>query len=462
MVSLLPMDCLSPLTDSQTRVKCTLELLPAELRIAILFHCPDLDSILALAHASPLFYHAYRHFREDLLTYALYAEYDGIVDITDSIVALRSRNLHASVPANSDKIYSLLDQWRRHGEIRSLDLASASDLPDRPINFDEVLRLLRLHKIMKFCLDGFCSSMPCPEWANKKHWNTDVLPIKLSRVEKTRFFRGLYRLQIYGNIFGPLQRQPVYREEDYDDEYGEWVDITFDLEEAWRVFFGTMTPWEFQELRCVWQYIYEQYNEPYAEVAVYFYKFKSYGLMEHIPKDQIDPLPVNTWVLDADELSGTSFRHQPPLANMGPAFFYKFMSKSDFRHRRDLILVNTRFPLQYFPDIWPHYEDVDEEFPLPLLYPADWFDLGVNLESTKRLWAKLPPSEGPNHAFIALWMLNSWGSWDPGTLESMYWPDGGAASDHWQWAYAIWDYERLIEWKAPLRALNGASLCQLY
>lgn len=85
----------------------------------------------------------------------------------------------------------------------------------------------------------------------------------LSETEKVCYLRGFYRLQIFANIFGPIEF-PV---QEFNAEQGDnWADKTFTMEEAWRVLFGTMAPWEVAELGCVFQYVHGRYTEPYNEL----------------------------------------------------------------------------------------------------------------------------------------------------------------------------------------------------
>lgn len=135
------------------RDKCSLEELPVELRILILSSVSDLDSLQSIVFASPACHHAYRRARAELLRNVLYKKYNGLVDVTDAVTAIRSKGIHASLPESKGGITSLLDTRRRYDEIRRLRLPSAASVPDTPANVDETLQLLDLHRIAAFLLD---------------------------------------------------------------------------------------------------------------------------------------------------------------------------------------------------------------------------------------------------------------------------------------------------------------------
>lgn len=127
------------------------------------------------------------------------------MDVTDAITAVRSKKLHASLPANKEKIISLLDTRRRSDEIRGLRLPSAAIVPDTPANIDEIIQLIDLHRIATFLIDDYCKCAPCPKWMDREKWKNNTLPLDLYKTEKVRWLRGFYRLQIFAYIFGPTE-----------------------------------------------------------------------------------------------------------------------------------------------------------------------------------------------------------------------------------------------------------------
>lgn len=126
------------------------------------------------------------------------------------------------------------------------------------------------------------------------------------------------------------------------------------------------------------------------------------------------------------------------MASIGPRLLYKVLNGT-YRERRDLIVTNLRnVPSPILFDL------ILPEFVYPLIYPADEKYDPDDLESAL---PKLPPLEQPNLAWSRYW----WG----GVLASReYFMDMplcfGCNKSRWDWGYAIWDTEKLLEWQAPL------------
>ena len=356
------------------------------------------------------------------------------MDITDAITAIRSNGLHASLPSNKERIISLLDTRRRGVEIRRLGLASAPSVPNTPASPDEIVQLLDLHRIAIFLLNDYCNSAPNPKWMDQAKWNNEVLPLHLSETEKVRWFRGFYRLQIFANIFGPIEFLPY---EFNGDKRDYWVDETFTIEQAWRVLFGTMAPWEVAEVGCVFRYLYEKYTGPYNEIAD---RLARYGrvTMDSLPQGFQIPVSCIQW--DATDLTTRAVENLPTLASMGPTFLYRFLHQESALDRRNLILANGRPSLSSLPDICP-----GSDGSLPLLYPADRFNFGADLDGLKNLLATLPPSERPN-LLCDRYFLCFYDESD--VFEEMF--DVQLGSALWRWGYALWDDERLQEWNPPM------------
>jgi len=253
------------------QVEPTLEGLPMELRIHILFKTHDLSSLRSLVFASPKYHQAYQFVRHELLQNLLKTSYDGLVDIADAIAAVRSRGLYAVHESFRERIIALLDERRRSDDIHQLSVSSTEILPDQPANVDETIQLLHLHRMASFLLEDYSRTAMCPKWMESAKWNDEILPIKLSKTEKRRFLRAFYRLQIYGNLFGPIEiplnTEPPETENDwtYKRVWDPGPPI-FSEEEVWRFFFAT-TPWEVEELCCFWRHCYTRWAAPYFEIA---------------------------------------------------------------------------------------------------------------------------------------------------------------------------------------------------
>jgi hypothetical protein len=135
--------------------------------------------------------------------------------------------------------------------------------------------------------------------------------------------------------------------------------------------------------------------------------------------------------------------HREILAYMVPTFLVKILREQDFRTRRDLLLANIVIHNHSFAEYWPK-PSWNEAGALPLLYPADRFDFGTDVSGLKAYLETLPLHERPNIAWTQQWLDAELES--PQVFEDMY--SYAPNSRCWNWGYAIWDDERLIEWGA--------------
>ncbi|GFF55003.1 hypothetical protein IFM51744_08517 [Aspergillus udagawae] len=422
----------------------TFEGLPVELQISILFNIDDLDSLRSLVFASPTYHRAYQLVRQELLYTLLQRSYNGLVDIADAVAAVRSRGLYAVKLSNRAKIIAVLDSRRRSEEIRRLRLSSWP-FPDEPADIEETTQLLHLHRMATFLLDDYSRTAARPEWMDLEEWKNEI-PLTLSRMEQRRFLRAFYRMQIYGNIFGhieiPLGADDVEEENDwFADTRGRTP--TFTDEETWRLFFGPMAPWEVEEFSCFWQHCYHRWTDPYREIAKSLAAYAANGVIwfSDLPPEERPPL--NRCGLDVDHLPVHENEQRKILAHMVPTFLVKMLREPDFRTRRDLLLANTVILNHSFVDYWPkpNWEDPGA---LPLLYPADRFNFGTDVSGLKAYLETLPPHERPNIAWTQRWLDAALEY--PQVFEDMY--SYAPYCRCWEWGYAIWDEERLIEWDA--------------
>ncbi|RHZ58018.1 uncharacterized protein CDV56_107874 [Aspergillus thermomutatus] len=371
----------------------------------------------------------------------LQSSYDGLVDIADAVAAVRSRGLYAVKPSNRAKIIALLDSRRRSEEIRRLGLSSWP-FPDEPADIEETIQLLHLHRMATFLLDDYSRTATRPEWMDLERWKDEILPLTLSRTEQRRFLRAFYRMQIYGNIFGPIEL-PLGA--DYPEEENDWFEgtrrtPTFMDEETWRLFFGPMAPWEVEEFSCFWRHCYHRWAEPYREISK---SLVAYGVTFFCDLPPEERPPLDRCSLDLDHLDVHENDQREILAYMVPTFLVKMLRQQNFRTRRDLLLANTVVLTHSFVEYWPKpsWEDPGA---LPLLYPADRFNFGADFSGLKSYLETLPPHERPNVAWTQRWLEERQDS--PQLFEDMY--SYATYSPRWDWGYAVWDGQRLIEWGA--------------
>jgi hypothetical protein len=423
------------------KAKPTLEDLPTELLILILLEIPDLASLKSIVLSSPIFHQAYLPVRQEALCGIVKNQW-GVL-LADAITAIRSRGLLFST--HKHEAIRLLDTWRRKEEIR--DLALGSSIPiDEPDNLEEIFHLLYLHKVFHFFLDDYAKNVPRPPWMENEEWETSVIPIKLSQTEKHRFLRALCRLQTYEHIFGLPERleSGIWIDNDWRNTKQKSSSSMSPNEEAYRVFFGPMPPWEYHEMGCVWTYFKTLFEPIYKEMSASLRDLVEkhmskddplYEFFEFLPEEVMPPWDNLQSLHDLEDLRYRS----KSLATMGPDFVYRLLHGTPLI-RRDMVMLNASLAeLSNFPPVW-----LEEEQKLPFLYPADRHAV----RDYEQFWSTLPSIEQPNLGWKELYLLPT--SQTPvETLEDvvdMQGEDGGI----WCWGAAIFDDERFTAWKAPL------------
>jgi hypothetical protein len=214
-----------------------------ELKVHVLHSIPDLPTLRNLILASPDYHRVYLVWRSSILLGLLKQQYErDHVDIAHAVAAVRSKGLYAEVLGNKDRIVAFLDGHRRGQDVSA----------DKPVNLEEIIKLLRLHEASIYFLNEYSLNAPCPDWINITKWSTQVLPLRLSDTEKGRFLRAFYHIETYSNIFGA----PELSEAEADHRGDHWMSVSLDIYyEICPLFLATMAPWELEEFSCVWTYL---------------------------------------------------------------------------------------------------------------------------------------------------------------------------------------------------------------
>lgn len=358
----------------------------------------------------------------------------------DAIAAVRSRGL--DFKHHREEAIALLDTWRRKEEIKGLTPGSSSRI-DEPCSLEEIESLFYFHDLIRFFVNDYATNAPRPAWIEQHEWEQNILPIELSHTEDYRLSRAICRFQIHANIFGRIECQDEANREFNDWDHCEDENSPFHSadEEAWRLFFGTMPPWESHEIGCVWAYFQTKFDPVYKEITAGLQDLlekhadKESGLGERF--EFLPPEVEPPWWGDIESLDDLECpeRFSGPLAAMGPDFMYRMLRGTPLV-RRDLIMANSIDWGDPFIGM-----SLDDEERFPLLYPADRHAV----EDYEQLWSTLPSFEQPNLG----WKLNHLKPRSGDTFEWVF-DIQGEEEDAWAWGLAIWDGERLQAWHAPI------------
>lgn len=456
-----------------------METLPKELLIQILQRLPDLEHVQKLILSSSSCYEAYRISQYSILHTHVEKLFSSPYNLREALLVIRSREL--SFCSHKEEALALLDAWRRREEIKQLTLRSAAEkfTLEQPVNLEETIDLIHLHKQLRFFLDDYPTAISQPPWLERQQWEIDIRPhIQMSPVEQVRFLRALCRLYILKNLFGPIDRDS---ETSLDEElklgfgpdhsvYSEGFHTFMD---AYRCFYGIFPHWEHQEMGCVNRYLRDRLDPIYESIYNDFDKIVESGvdetLAENVGQNEIQiPLSARSFLLNGcfsrNASSSVSpwrlFEQRRQLTSLmiswGPDLAYELIKAP--RERR-WALVWNRLPIGSHPNYpTPHELFPGREIPvitpvekIPHIYPADQHERRSDF---RQFWSTLPATEQPSAGWKALCL----GQEDLGL--SYEWAMlsidlNQVERDNWGWGYALWDEQRLKEWEFPrLEAQN--------
>ena len=205
----------------------TLETLPPEIRRQILFMTADLEDLRALVLASPIFYQQYLLDRKPLLSAALITELESPILLADAYAVQTSSSLYPPGVLKPDPVLTrrFLGGYSAQRATTSsalLQQASETDLAAM-VNFYRCL----VRPLVTECAARFLSN----------HNASPELGV-VSKTERLRLSRALYRFQLYCNLFGPGLPGGRLRVGVYEVE----VQIRF---------FGLFESWEVEEIDCL-------------------------------------------------------------------------------------------------------------------------------------------------------------------------------------------------------------------
>lgn len=375
--------------------------------------------------------------REQVLSCILQKQYGELLG--EAIAVIRSRGLFFA--KYKEEAIALLDTWRRRQEIS--ELALSSPRLDKPSNMEEILGLIHFWKAVQFFLEDYAMKPPRPKWIEPYRWDK-MLPIELSDNERHRFLRALCRLQTHSNIFADPERDPKAHLPWADNDWYR-VGGRRSSEEEYRVFYGTLPRWEYDEMGCVWAYLKTKFSPVYEVVSdsvrdlLEKHGNAAPGFLDHLedlelPPEEIPPCYCINSIRDLEDLP----RRTGALAALGPSFLYHLLHAKPLV-QRDMVLANATSYGETF--IGGTGMAVLEDQMLPLIYPADRHAV----PNFDHFWSTLPPLERPNLAWrnVYLWAHTPEDNFED-AVDLI-----GEQETGWDWGIAIWDDERLKSWKAP-------------
>jgi hypothetical protein len=363
-------------------------------------------------------------------------QYGAILDLSEAITAIRSKGL--LLEYHKDQAIVVLDNWRRRGETRQSSSTPITRV-DRPDGLEEIIKLLQFHKKLHFFLEDYTMNLPRPPWIDPAQWEQE-LPIKMSDTEKRRFMRALCRLQTHAHIFGPPEGLP--RPEDtslYPQPHHEHIGNMYEDEPAYRLFFGAMPPWEYQEMGCVWSYLLTKYDPVIKNISNDLRDAMKNAKSQFFWNELGDECPPSA-VIDTVHDLKTLPDYTENLTSLGPDFLYRVLHAAKIP-QRNMVIGNLN--TSHWAFIGLGIGSWDNR--IPFTEPADRHQV----RNFEQFWSTLPPIDQPNLGWRELGLIPHTPEQE---LEDVLFEENerNLEDKEWSWGYALWDDARLNEWKAPL------------
>ncbi|KAI1747724.1 hypothetical protein F4782DRAFT_520157 [Xylaria castorea] len=257
----------SRLEDIESSSSSRLENLPAELGVLLLSSMPDLPTLRALVHASPVLHARYRYYRNSILRECLSRELDGFLVDAYATAMSRVRELG---PRTNETITDYLDTYQTwlssstpFPSIKSISPGRIRWMAAYHISVAQPLARLygnwALTNLKKAVLSSTGQQETvaieinevAEEEVEEEPATQDDHDIKLSRSEEIRVFRALYRYETYHHLFGRNQgqRQGAFRHHQIHD-----------------LFFCLLDPWEAEGVGCIDIFVRLKYEDIFNQV----------------------------------------------------------------------------------------------------------------------------------------------------------------------------------------------------
>ena len=231
-----------PHTASDT-AQLRLTSLTPELKCAVFANLPDVTSTKSLALVSSSFYYTFLDAQTLILSQVLQNE-------------IPTDLMHGAFAAYNA---SRIPVWTKQAVQDFLDEYFGNSVPHKAQkwNLSEALRMSKFHSCVELFATEFASSAlsknPSTRGSNAAPSFTEILRIK----------RTLYRFELYCNLF----RKPSYHRMIRGARNCLIQPRPFGASEQREIFFGLFSPWENEQLGCIYDYLVEEITVPFNDVA---------------------------------------------------------------------------------------------------------------------------------------------------------------------------------------------------
>ncbi|KAF7889772.1 uncharacterized protein EAF02_002187 [Botrytis sinoallii] len=376
--------------------------LPQELKELILCSAPDITTLNCLAHSSPLFYNAYRRRREEIFATVIATELTpAILHEARCVVRASFVERGSSWLIDVEQLLGEYDKGRNN--TFSLDIT-----PTELIYISKFLPALRDVSMAFFRstlshhpLTGDKMNLPLP-----------------TQAEMCRVQRSILRMETFSILFSERECRPSYRP--------SW---SSPLEALNNLFFSRFELWEVEEIKCMRDFFYRQYNTIFRECSAELrnlFVWQEYRDLD--PNDSMEKAAART----KDKTYNQYREMTEKLLSFGFGFLHEVMNENS-EYDQVLLLEEAaeyrvfRAPIDFLSDT------------LDGFFHSRDMRIMQDIEFRKTVLEPQPTgNERPNQAW--LWSIQQW---DPALDGENYVSCRDRRDCLRSWGYVMWDSSRL-------------------
>lgn len=200
----------------------------------------EYESLKPLVRTSPVYHQQYLLDRERLLFGCLERALGS--STIDACAAYESGLFDFAKTRNHEKINQFLGSYKGH-RCPSHYLKS--------FTFDQIISMARFHSVVGDIARNYAS------WAlaNLAEITAQHSHGSLSRTEEARIVRGLYRFELYCNLYGSSNHKT-----------NSHLPLDFEGWEVLRMFMSNYKPWEVEEIACIYTFVNVKFNQIFDNI----------------------------------------------------------------------------------------------------------------------------------------------------------------------------------------------------
>ena len=261
-----------------------------ELRIAILSHIPNLQTLKNLVLSSSTFSTVYySHQRQILLHLALRVFDVDRINMVIPLLACRAQHVQTLASNHLERVTELLETNLEHNAL--------TKQAGVQISIEECKQMLLLKDIASQICDDLFSQMPLNHPLGGRSMMSQM---PLSATERGRITTAICRWQLWAGLFFQKTR----------NIQNDYPVARIDLDTQRVVYLGRYTQWEQEQLSCLYSYVQQRCWQIQSECCKWFLEDKGLdpaeeGLDDYgslVPEAQSIPTKIKTTKVDTSSL----------------------------------------------------------------------------------------------------------------------------------------------------------------